>query len=184
MINTETGPQTVRFLSLSSCTSGIAGFQYVKRQLKYVRRTGKNGQRRRRQCPSRRSGRCTGARRAMGHNSIKRADSIHNLVHQNIQNMKNKEPEVELFMDSANIEILCITEHWLRNGWFLDRGCPFHPILETSHCGISRNGKERNSPFCVMSSLSAATVVSSTTAGLCWFCTEHVIFTCELRFTN
>ncbi|GBP96715.1 hypothetical protein EVAR_5393_1 [Eumeta japonica] len=49
--------------------------------------------------------------------------------------------------------------------WFLDRGCPFHPILETSHSGKSRNGKERNSPFCVMSSLSAATVVSSTTAG-------------------
>ncbi|GBP75960.1 hypothetical protein EVAR_54613_1 [Eumeta japonica] len=50
--------------------------------------------------------------------------------------------------------------------WFLDRGCPFHPILETSHSGKSRNGKERNSPFCVMSSLSAATVVSSTTAGV------------------
>ncbi|GBP51667.1 hypothetical protein EVAR_48290_1 [Eumeta japonica] len=49
--------------------------------------------------------------------------------------------------------------------WFLDQSCPFHPILETSHSGKSRNGKERNSPFCVMSSLSAATVVSSTTAG-------------------
>ncbi|GBP66324.1 hypothetical protein EVAR_77942_1 [Eumeta japonica] len=67
--------------------------------------------------------------------------------------------------------------------WFLDHGCPFYPILETSHSGKSRNGKERNSPFCVMSSLSAATVVSSTTAGLCWLYTEHVIFTCELRFT-
>ncbi|GBP95713.1 hypothetical protein EVAR_100820_1 [Eumeta japonica] len=59
-----------------------------------------------------------------------------------------------------------------------DRSCPFHPILETSHSGKSRNGIERNSPFCVMSSLSAATVVSSTTARLCWFYTEHVVFTC------
>ncbi|GBP34528.1 hypothetical protein EVAR_29925_1 [Eumeta japonica] len=57
--------------------------------------------------------------------------------------------------------------------WFLDQGCPFHPILETSYSGKSRNGKERNSPFCVMSSFSAATVVSSTTAGLCWLYTEH-----------
>ncbi|GBP73559.1 hypothetical protein EVAR_99153_1 [Eumeta japonica] len=52
--------------------------------------------------------------------------------------------------------------------WFFDQGCPFHPILETSHSGKSRNGKERNSPFCVMSSLSAATVVSSTTAATCY----------------
>ncbi|GBP00720.1 hypothetical protein EVAR_76958_1 [Eumeta japonica] len=37
-----------------------------------------------------------------------------------------------------------------------------------------KNGKERNSPFCVMSSLSAATVVMTTTARLCWFYTEHV----------
>ncbi|GBP66095.1 hypothetical protein EVAR_37557_1 [Eumeta japonica] len=41
-------------------------------------------------------------------------------VHENIQGMKNKELEVELFMDSANIDILCITEHWLRNGVFCD----------------------------------------------------------------
>ncbi|GBP11259.1 hypothetical protein EVAR_6065_1 [Eumeta japonica] len=32
------------------------------------------------------------------------------LVHQNIQGVKNKELEVELFMDSANIDILCITK--------------------------------------------------------------------------
>ncbi|GBP77960.1 hypothetical protein EVAR_83208_1 [Eumeta japonica] len=37
--------------------------------------------------------------------------------------------------------------------------------------------KERNLPFCVMSSLSAATVVSSTTAGLCWLYTEHGFLT-------
>ncbi|GBP45936.1 hypothetical protein EVAR_41238_1 [Eumeta japonica] len=37
-----------------------------------------------------------------------------------------------------------------------------------------RDERERNSPFCVMlSSLSAATVVSSTAARLCWFYTEH-----------
>ncbi|GBP64160.1 hypothetical protein EVAR_35481_1 [Eumeta japonica] len=34
------------------------------------------------------------------------------------------------------------------------------------------------SPFCVMSSFSAATVVSSTTARLCWLDTEHVVCTC------
>ncbi|GBP27658.1 hypothetical protein EVAR_12702_1 [Eumeta japonica] len=33
--------------------------------------------------------------------------------------MKTKELGVELFMDSANIDVLCITEHWLRNGQFL-----------------------------------------------------------------
>ncbi|GBP93929.1 hypothetical protein EVAR_53661_1 [Eumeta japonica] len=33
----------------------------------------------------------------------------------NIKGMKNKELEVELFMDSAIIDILCITENWLRN---------------------------------------------------------------------
>ncbi|GBP73980.1 hypothetical protein EVAR_87845_1 [Eumeta japonica] len=40
---------------------------------------------------------------------------ILNPLHEDIQGMKNKELEVELFMDSANIDILCITEHWLRN---------------------------------------------------------------------
>ncbi|GBP26257.1 hypothetical protein EVAR_16110_1 [Eumeta japonica] len=58
--------------------------------------------------------------------------------------------------------------------WFLDRGCPFHPILETSHSGKSRNGKERNSPFCVMSSLSAATVVLSTTAAMLECCRRNM----------
>ncbi|GBP59447.1 hypothetical protein EVAR_80774_1 [Eumeta japonica] len=29
--------------------------------------------------------------------------------------MQNKELEIELFMSYANIDILCITEHWLRN---------------------------------------------------------------------
>ncbi|GBP09806.1 hypothetical protein EVAR_81078_1 [Eumeta japonica] len=33
-----------------------------------------------------------------------------------IGGMKNKELKVDLFMDSANVDILCIAEHWLRNG--------------------------------------------------------------------
>ncbi|GBP30893.1 hypothetical protein EVAR_28531_1 [Eumeta japonica] len=35
---------------------------------------------------------------------------------ESIEGMRNKELEVELFVDNANIDILCITEHWLRNG--------------------------------------------------------------------
>ncbi|GBP63535.1 hypothetical protein EVAR_45696_1 [Eumeta japonica] len=42
-----------------------------------------------------------------------------------------------------------------------------------------RDGRVRNSPFCViLFSLSAAAVVSSTTARLCWFYAEHVEYTC------
>ena len=37
-----------------------------------------------------------------------------NLVHQNIQGFLNKELEVELFLNCNNIDILCITEHWLK----------------------------------------------------------------------
>ncbi|CAK1589258.1 unnamed protein product [Parnassius mnemosyne] len=36
------------------------------------------------------------------------------LVHQNIQGMIGKELEIELFLNSNNIHILCITEHWLK----------------------------------------------------------------------
>ncbi|GBP58923.1 hypothetical protein EVAR_46985_1 [Eumeta japonica] len=45
----------------------------------------------------------------------------------NIQGIKNKELEVELFMHSANIDILCITEHWLRNDQLL-LGFPNHQV--------------------------------------------------------
>ncbi|GBP00843.1 hypothetical protein EVAR_69135_1 [Eumeta japonica] len=43
-------------------------------------------------------------------------------------------------------------------------GCPFHPILETSHSGKSRNGKEELTFLCDVFTL-GATAVSSTTAG-------------------
>ncbi|GBP74688.1 hypothetical protein EVAR_58954_1 [Eumeta japonica] len=60
----------------------------------------------------------------------------------------------------------------------LDRSCPF-PLSSKLHTVANqRDGKKRNSPFCVMSSLLAATVILSTTARLCWFYTEHVVFTC------
>ncbi|GBP78247.1 hypothetical protein EVAR_66277_1 [Eumeta japonica] len=35
------------------------------------------------------------------------------------QAMNNKEVEIELFMDRLNVDILSITEHWLRNGQIL-----------------------------------------------------------------
>ncbi|GBP42465.1 hypothetical protein EVAR_29268_1 [Eumeta japonica] len=42
----------------------------------------------------------------------------------NIKGMKNKELEVELFMDSANIDILCVTELLFRNDPHIVRPCP------------------------------------------------------------
>ncbi|GBP47257.1 hypothetical protein EVAR_20262_1 [Eumeta japonica] len=47
--------------------------------------------------------------------------------YRNIEGMKNKKLDVELFMNSANIDILCITEHWLRNGQLLF-GFPNHQV--------------------------------------------------------
>lgn len=38
-----------------------------------------------------------------------------NMVHQNIQGISGKDLELELFMNSKNIDILCITEHWLKS---------------------------------------------------------------------
>ena len=35
-------------------------------------------------------------------------------MHQNIQSIKGKELEIELFLNTFNINILCITEHWLK----------------------------------------------------------------------
>ncbi|GBP85874.1 hypothetical protein EVAR_65450_1 [Eumeta japonica] len=60
-----------------------------------------------------------------------------------------------------------------------DRSCLFPLSLKLHTVANQRDGKERNSPFCVISSLSAATVVSSTTARLYWFYTDHVVFTCN-----
>ncbi|GBP20233.1 hypothetical protein EVAR_82106_1 [Eumeta japonica] len=49
----------------------------------------------------------------------------------------------------------------------------------SSEMANQRDGTERNSPFCLTSSsLSAAAVVSSTHARLCWFYTKHVEYTC------
>ena len=42
-----------------------------------------------------------------------------NLVHQNIQGMLSKELEIELFMNSDNIDVLCVTEHWLKAHQFM-----------------------------------------------------------------
>lgn len=42
-----------------------------------------------------------------------------NLVHQNIQGMRSKELEIELFMNCNDIDILCITEHWLEKHQFM-----------------------------------------------------------------
>ncbi|GBP04816.1 hypothetical protein EVAR_3734_1 [Eumeta japonica] len=44
--------------------------------------------------------------------------------------MKNKELKVELFMDIANIDILCITKHWLKNGQLLF-GFPNHQVASS-----------------------------------------------------
>ncbi|KAJ8737452.1 hypothetical protein PYW08_000047 [Mythimna loreyi] len=38
-----------------------------------------------------------------------------NLVHQNIQGLMNKDLEVDLFLNCNNIDILCLTEHWLKS---------------------------------------------------------------------
>ena len=38
-----------------------------------------------------------------------------NLVHQNIQGLASKELEIELLLQSQNIDVLCLSEHWLRN---------------------------------------------------------------------
>lgn len=35
------------------------------------------------------------------------------LIHQNIQGLPGKELELELFLEETNVDILCITEHWL-----------------------------------------------------------------------
>lgn len=42
-----------------------------------------------------------------------------NVVHQNIQGMLSKELEIELFMNCNDIDILCITEHWLEKHQFM-----------------------------------------------------------------
>lgn len=38
-----------------------------------------------------------------------------NIVHQNIQGLAGKELEVELFLLNENINVLCVTEHWLKD---------------------------------------------------------------------
>ncbi|KAJ8722028.1 hypothetical protein PYW08_004430 [Mythimna loreyi] len=45
---------------------------------------------------------------------LKSLNSI-NLVHQNIQGLMNKDLEVELFLNCNNVDIFCITEHWLKS---------------------------------------------------------------------
>lgn len=42
-----------------------------------------------------------------------------NLVHQNIQGFACKELEIDLFLQSDNIDVLCITEHWLKGHEFM-----------------------------------------------------------------
>lgn len=37
-----------------------------------------------------------------------------NIVHQNMQGLASKQLEVDLFLHSENIDILCITEHWMK----------------------------------------------------------------------
>lgn len=36
-------------------------------------------------------------------------------MHQNIAGLRSKELELELYMTSNNIDIICITEHWLKS---------------------------------------------------------------------
>ncbi|GBP38807.1 hypothetical protein EVAR_33558_1 [Eumeta japonica] len=56
-----------------------------------------------------------------------------------------------------------------------DRSCLIYPIRETSHIGKSKKWKREDLTLLYdVVSLSAVTVVSSTTARLCWFYTEHV----------
>ncbi|GBP82329.1 hypothetical protein EVAR_90963_1 [Eumeta japonica] len=55
---------------------------------------------------------------------------IKRYARENIQSMKNKELEVELFMDNANNDILCITKYWLRNGQ-LFFGFPNHQVASS-----------------------------------------------------
>ena len=42
-----------------------------------------------------------------------------NIFHQNIQGLIGKELELELFMNCNNIDILCLTEHWLKEHQFM-----------------------------------------------------------------
>ncbi|GBP86620.1 hypothetical protein EVAR_85753_1 [Eumeta japonica] len=56
--------------------------------------------------------------------------------------------------------------------WFLIGVVLFTLSSKLHIVANQRNGKERNSPFYVISSLTVAIVVSSTTACLCWFDTE------------
>lgn len=37
-----------------------------------------------------------------------------NIVHQNIQGLSSKALEIELFLKKYNVQILCVTEHWLK----------------------------------------------------------------------
>ncbi|GBP70146.1 hypothetical protein EVAR_52731_1 [Eumeta japonica] len=59
--------------------------------------------------------------------------------------MKNQELEVELFMDSANIDTLRIMEHWLRNGELLF-GFPYHQVTSS----FSRENSSHNSSLIVI----------------------------------
>ncbi|GBP27315.1 hypothetical protein EVAR_18786_1 [Eumeta japonica] len=68
--------------------------------------------------------------------------------------------------------------------WFLDRGCPFHPILETSHSGKSRNGKREELTFlCDVFTLGGHHSFEHE-CGFVLVLYQNVVFTCELRFTN
>lgn len=49
---------------------------------------------------------------SVGRNVSKRG--FLNIVHQNIEGVSGKELEIELFLGCRNVDILCLTEHWLR----------------------------------------------------------------------
>lgn len=51
----------------------------------------------------------------MNKNVDKKKSNVINLVHQNIQGLLGKELEIELFLNYNFIDIMCITEHWLKN---------------------------------------------------------------------
>lgn len=58
----------------------------------------------------------------MGHQNIQggslgktREDNSLRIVHQNIEGSIGKELEIELYLESSNVDILCLTEHWRKD---------------------------------------------------------------------
>ena len=41
--------------------------------------------------------------------------NYYTLFHLNIQSVNSKIEELEIFLEQENIDILCLTEHWLKN---------------------------------------------------------------------